>query len=190
MGMLHPTLWRTCRVLAGPTRLSLFRRVVAIPDQTVTGLANAVGISVPRASQELRRLQSRGLIQASRQDLFVRYRPVADALVSSAGPLLRAMCETFEAYPESEDADIVRIATGFSHTRRLVIMRWLAVEPRKVSSLDPQAGMSRDALDRHLKKLQAAGFVRRRKGVVRAVENPRHPLARGLLDLIRAAGPP
>ena len=36
---LHPTLWRTCRVLAGPTRLRLLRRVIARPGLTVQQLA-------------------------------------------------------------------------------------------------------------------------------------------------------
>ena len=50
MEKLHPTLWRTGRMLSGNTRLELFRRVVAHPDQTVSELAAQVGISLPRTS--------------------------------------------------------------------------------------------------------------------------------------------
>ena len=80
---LHPTLWRTCRVLAGPTRLRLLRRVIARPGLTVQQLADAQDIGKSRASQELRRLQSRGLIQARRKSARVAYHPVPDPLDES-----------------------------------------------------------------------------------------------------------
>lgn len=186
MAMLHPTLWRTCRVLAGRTRLDLLRRVIDIPDQTVTGLARQLGISVPRASQELRRLQSRGLLQAHRRDMNVLYRPVPDPLVSTAAPLLQAMRDTFRCFSPAEDEQAIRIATGFSHVRRLAIARLLQQEPMNARTLERRAGMSRDALNRHVNTLQEAGVATRNGRTIRLVENP-HPLAQSLLGIVETS---
>ena len=49
---LSPTLWRTCRVLSGTTRLSLLQRIIRSPGLCVSDLAAAEGISLGRASQE------------------------------------------------------------------------------------------------------------------------------------------
>lgn len=187
MAKLHPTLWRTCRILSGNTRLRLFRTVVATPNQSVTVLATQLGISVPRASQELRRLQSRGLLQAVRRDIHVHYRPVADTLVSSAPPLLAAMQETFERYPASEDDDIIRIAKGFSHTRRLILMRLLLVGPMDKETLEEIAGIKRNALLRHLRILEQGGLARCQHERWQVV-NPVHPLARCLCGLLVSEG--
>ena len=101
---LHPTLWRTCRVLAGSTRLNLLRLVVATPGHTVSRLAEEAGIGLSRASQELRRLQSRGLLRATRTGSFVHYRPEPDPQVPDAKPLLLAMKTLFTAVSSNGSA--------------------------------------------------------------------------------------
>ena len=184
MAKLHPTLWRTCRILAGETRLELLRRVIESPDQTVTDLASQMKISIPRASQELRRLQSRGLIQASRRDMNVLYRPIPDPLVTTAEPLLHAMRETFRRAPTQPNEQTIRIAVGFSHVRRLVIVRLLLLAPMDTQALETMAGMSRDALNRHLLKLKAGELVKR-EGRRIHLERPDHPLAHCLLDMLQ-----
>ena len=187
---LHPTLWRTCRILSGKTRLELFRSISDRPDQTVSELARQFGLSLPRASQELRRLQSRGLVQAVRNGLYVRYRPVADRLVASAGPLLQAMQETFRAYPAAEDEQCLRIAAAFSHARRLALASLLLKGPWTIEALTAVCGMSPDALRRHLNLLRKAGVARRDKKAIALADNP-HPLAKCLLGLLQeAAAPP
>ena len=183
MAKLYPTLWRTCRILSGKTRLQLFRRVVATPDQSVTALATQLKISVPRASQELRRLQSRGLLKAVRRNQNVLYRPVADALVSTAPPLLVAMQNTFQRYPESQDDEVVRITTGLSHTRRLVLMRLLLVSPMDEQTLEDLSGIKRDALLRHLHLLENGGLAGHRGERWEVADSP-HPLAQCLLTLL------
>lgn len=183
MAKLHPTLWRTCRILSGKTRLQLFRRVIATPDQSVTALAKQLDISVPRTSQELRRLQSRGLLQAVRRNQNVLYRPVPDALVSTAAPLLAAMQQTFQRYPESRDDETARIATGLAHTRRLVLMRLLLVSPMDEQTLEDLSGIKRDALLRHLKLLEQAGLACCRDERWQVVDSS-HPLAQCLLALL------
>ena len=96
---LHPTLWRTCRVLSGETRLKLLRLIIATPGKTVSRLAEETGIGLSRASQELRRLQSRGLVQTVRKGSFVHYLPDPDPQVPDAKPLLLAMKATFALAP-------------------------------------------------------------------------------------------
>ncbi len=186
---LHPTLWRTCRILSGKTRLELFRLIAGQPDQTVSELARRLDLSLPRASQELRRLQSRGLVQAVRNSRQVRYRPVADRLVASAPPLLAAMQATFRAYPAAEDEQTLRIATAFSHPRRLALASLLLKGPWPRAALLSICGMSPDGLRRHLNLMRRAGVARREKGVVALVDNP-HPLAQGLFGLLREATAP
>lgn len=186
MSKLHPTLWRTCRVLAGRTRLALLRAVVDSPDQTVTGLAAQLNLSLPRASQELRRLQSRGLIQAGRSKMNVLYRPVPDRLVSTAAPLLQTMQEIFRDFPPTDDDAAIRIAKAFSHVRRLVILRRLLPGPATTLALEETSGMSRDALNRHLLTLGAAGLIQRDGKKIRILE-PSHPLARSLLGILKGS---
>jgi DNA-binding transcriptional ArsR family regulator len=170
-------------VLAGGTRLALLRAVIDSPDQTVTGLANRLELSLPRTSQELRRLQARGLIHAHRRSQHVLYRPVPDPLVSTAAPLLQAMRDTFAQGAPSEDNHAIRVATGFSHVRRLVLVRLLQQEPMPARTLEIRAGMSRDAINRHVHLLQDAGVVRR---IGRKIElaAPAHPLAKCLLGIL------
>jgi len=184
MKKLHPTLWRTCRILSGPTRLALLRAVISSPAQSVGGLAAQLHLSIPRASQELRRLQSRGLIQASRRGMNVLYRPVPDRLVSTAPPLLQAMQEAFLHFAPTEDGQTVQIATAFSHARRLLIIRLLLFGPARTRVLEEMSGMSRDALNRHLRKLRDAGLIRREGRKIQLVE-PSHPLARSLLEILK-----
>ena len=182
--LLHPTLWRTCRVLSGKTRLELLRLVIDRPDQTVSGLAHSLKISLPRASQELRRLQSRGLIQAVATGLHVRYRPVPDPLVATAAPLVQAMRAAFQRQPPPADEETSRIATGFSHVRRLALARLLLIGPMNTQTLEELSGLSRNVLNRHLRRMRDAGVVRR-LGQMNAIADHPHPLAQCLLGILK-----
>ena len=44
MPSLNPTLWRTCKMLAGPTRIRLLRQIQAHPESGVTVLGRLAGI--------------------------------------------------------------------------------------------------------------------------------------------------
>ena len=126
---LNTTLWRTCRVLSGKVRLDLLRRILERPDQSVSMLAEASNLSHPRTSQELRRLQSRGLVQAVRSGRWVCYRPVPDPQVPSAKPLLAAMKAALARNSPEADAQTIRVAKAYSHQRRLDIVRELLGGP-------------------------------------------------------------
>ena len=184
MAMLHPTLWRTCRVLAGETRLKLLRNIILHPEQSVSKLAGALDISLPRASQELRRLQSRGLVQTRPDGVHVRYIPAPDPLVATAAPLLQAAKESFLRFPPAEDHQIIQIATGFAHPRRLAILRLLQIGPMNTLTLEDLSGMTRTALNRHLLKLQTAGLIRREQRQFHVVDHP-HPMAQRLLRILQ-----
>ena len=186
MPKLHPTLWRSCRILSGKTRIELLRLVVDRPDLSVAELAAQLKISVPRASQELRRLQSRGLIQAVRTGVHVRYRPVPDRLVSTAAPLLQAMQETFRQFPPAADDQSLLIAVAFSHERRLALARLLLPGAMDIQSLEEMAGLARNPLNRHLRILREGGVIRRSGKILAIADNP-HPLAHGLLEILKTS---
>ncbi len=190
MAKLSPTLWRTCRILSGKTRLELLRRVIGTTNQTISDLAEHLKLSMPRASQELRRLQSRGLLQASRSGMTVLYHPTPDPLVSSAAPLLHAMKDTFRLYPDSDDDSTIRIAVGFSHIRRLLLLRLLQIGPMDTQTLENLSGMSRDALNRHLKTLQTAHLICREGKQIHLDDTNSHPLAQTLLQILKESPPP
>lgn len=180
---LSPTLWRTCRVLSGKTRVSLFRRVVETPGQTVTELAKAEGISLARASQELRRLQSRGLVGVERSGRFVRYYPEADPLVSSAKPLLRAMQEACARVPAAEDRQITLVAKGVSHAKRMALVQALREGPMEFGEMQARLDMPEQTLRHHVRFLIAGGWVGRQEGKWGLAPST-HPLAKALMGLM------
>ncbi len=177
---LAPTLWRTCRVLAGETRLGLLRLIIESPDLRVTDLAASAGLSESRTSQELRRLQARGLVQAVRAGAAVSYRPAPDPLVASAKPLLAAVSAALAKYPAD---DAIRVAKAFGHERRLQIVRTLLKSPCGFTELATAAAMSEMALFRHLQVLRAGGMVRKGKRGWELAPQA-HPLAQALLRLL------
>lgn len=180
---LSPTLWRTFRVLSGPTRLSLFRRIIEGPGQCVTQLAKAEKISIPRASQELRRLQSRGLVGVERPGRFVQYYPESDPLVASAKPILRAMQEVCRRIPASGDAQTARLAHGVSHEKRIAVVRALRNGGQTIQELQASLGISPKNFRHHLKFLEAGGWVERDGRTLKRSAND-SPLAKCLLELL------
>ncbi len=180
---LNPTLWRTCRVLAGPTRLKLLRQILLVPDQGVTRLAETVEISESRASQELRRLQSRGLVQAVRCGRGVRYRPIPDPQVASAKPLLLAMRTALAPSTEEADLEIIGIARAFSHTSRLHLVQVLLSGPCSAEALQKLIGASRRSTCRHLAILEEGSVVCQAGGIWDVAPNP-HPLVMCMTGLM------
>lgn len=184
---LNPTLWRTCRVLAGPTRLRLLRLILAKPGATVSRLAADAGIGLSRASQELRRLQSRGLVGVKRHQAFVHYVPTPDPQVPSARPLLLALQASFARGRRSQDETIRQLAAALSHPRRILLLRELSNGPRSLPALQSALGLPYVSALRHLQLLEKGGLVRRRSRRCRLSRNA-HPLARCLVAL--ATAPP
>ena len=180
---LTPTLWRTSRVLAGKTRLDLLQRILCGTDEDVSKLAHILNVSEPRASQELRRLQARGLVQAAREGRYVRYRPVPDPKVASAKPILAAAKAALGKRPLEEN---IRVAQAFGHDRRLRIVRELMKGARGATELAVAAGMPELALFRHLRVLREGDVVRQTKTGWELAPNM-HPLAKAMMGLLAEA---
>ena len=180
---LSPTLWRTCRVLSGGTRLALLRRVIKHPGLSVSELAAAEKIDLARASQELRRLQARGIVGVEREGRRVRYFPEPDPLVASAKPLLRALQEACAKYPPAGDEQTARIAQGLAHERRIAVVRALRAEPRSFLVLQGAVQIPGQTLWHHLRLLAAGGWVEQ-DGRTWKLAEADHPLAKCLLKLL------
>ncbi len=183
MQSLNPTLWRTCRMLAGATRLRLLRELHARPGQKVSELARAAGIGRSDASQELRRIQSRGLLQTERRGAALIYRLEPDSQVVSAAPLLKALRPTLAVPGPDQDAMIAALANGLAHPRRLAIVKWLKRSPRSAYALQRAVQTNHANIQRHLQTLAAGGYVRR-EGRLCHFTPPRHPLAKALLKFL------
>ena len=181
---LNPTLWRTCRVLAGANRIKLLRQVHDYPGQHVAALAKAAGIGRPYASQEMRRIQSRGLLRPVKRGIAVVYSPIPDPQVPTAAPLLKAIRAALKSRPAERDADMARIAAGLAHERRIALARSLMQRPKTQAQLLAECPMAPCSLQLHLRTLAKAGFVATR-GRVLSFQTPDHPLGQALAKLLR-----
>lgn len=180
---LNPTLWRTCRMLAGATRVKLLRELHDRPGRGVTELARAAGIGTSDASQELRRIQSRGLLQVDRRGSHVLYRFGADPQVASAAPLLRALRTTLARNRKTQDPEIARIAQGLAHPRRIAIAKALRRSPLRPGQLREALGLATSTARPHLARLVESGWVKR-AGDWLVLEPAGHPLAKALIRLL------
>ena len=183
MRQLNPTLWRTCRALASSTRIKLLRQLHDHPGLNVSTLAEIVQIGVSAASQDLRRIQSRGLLQADRKGALLIYRMGADPQVPSASPLLKALVKTFDSMPPEQDMDMTPIASGLSHPRRIAIAKLLMDAPANSVSLRMITGMASAPMHLHLATLEAGGWIQSNHRLLHFCI-PTHPLAQALAKLI------
>ena len=180
MTQLHPTLWRTCRALSGVVRLKLLHLIFAQSGQNVTQLAESAGIGVSDASQELRRLQSRGLLRRSRQGPAVVFEPVPDPQVPTAAPLLKAL-QLALANGDAEIELVARIAKGLAAERRIALVRALRRGPQTSGQLALAAGRTAHSnLQKHVAVLKEGGWIAP-EGRAYVLSPPRHPLTAALL---------
>lgn len=184
MRELNPTLWRTCRMLSGLIRVQLLRQLLEHPERSVSELALAVGIGTSDGSQELRRIQSRGFLQAERKGPYVIYRLASDPQVPSAGPLLEAVRKTMLCTESDEDGLINRIAFGLAHPRRISIAKALMSGPQSSRALAVSAQIPTPAVSRHLSLMEACGWIDRQKSNV-ILTPPAHLLAEELVRQVR-----
>ena len=182
MKQLNPTLWRTCRALSGRTRLGLLRRVLAQPDCNVSRHAEQLAIGISDASQELRRLQSRGLLKRSCQGTAVVYLPIPDPQVPSAAPLLKAL-QTVWSGNSGTIEDVARWAMGLACERRVSIVRALSQRPRNAGELADLVRTRPDNLKKHLRVLRESGWVAK-AGKTFALRPATHPVQAALLKLL------
>ena len=142
-------------------------------------LAKSIGLREPNASSHLRALNARGLISAERRGVYVFYRAVPNPNVEQASVLLGKLKQCHEnAEPF---AKVVRLATAFTHPRRIDIVRTLAEADAGWAVLSVKTQISPQSLYRHVRKLTDRGFAESVDGLVR-LTTPTHPLAVALLQ--------
>lgn len=181
MQQLNPTLWRTCRMLSGPARVRLLRCLHERPGRNVSELAQAVGIGLSDASQELRRIQSRGLLQAERRGAALVYRLGADPQVVSAAPLLKALRAALSSH--EPDDQFLAVAAGLGHPKRIAMLQSIIDSPKSVYALHRELRTNYANALRHAQTLLDSGLVRREGRTLRCVP-PVHPLAKALVKLL------
>jgi DNA-binding transcriptional ArsR family regulator len=157
MRTLHPTLWRTCRVLANEQRLKLLYALFEKGEQCVFELAEKTGMSESQASIHLRALNSRGLILQRRSRMRVLYHAEANQEVESAPRLLDALHTCY--HQKIPIPSLIRQATAFTHPRRIEIIQCIPQSGATKDRLSEKTKISLPALSRHLKKLKMRGFV-------------------------------
>jgi len=188
-GPLRPTLWRTCRALANRTRLTILSFLFQQPGQTVSALSDHLKIPLPVASQYLRALEARGLLQVKRVGRRVTYRPVPNTTRGPATGLIGPLRQAF-ARDSNPVRSIFRAATAFTHPRRILIYSVLRRRSQTLAQLRSATRFSFRALQRHLHKLQERGFVKCRAGVWSGAvprESLSRQLARSVIQQTRAA---
>ena len=178
---VRPTLWRSCRVLANHRRLEIFDFLLRNPDQTVSSVARNEGLTEPVASEYLRLLESRGFLESRRVGRYVKYRVASTDRIHFNVGLVRVLRLIFERNRKSGRA-IFRLVTGFTHPRRIDIVRALRVGSMSVNQLRSFTEISIPALRRHLMKLERRGFIKHRQGVY-SVARRFGPLQRELVRL-------
>lgn len=166
----QPTLWRTCRVLANRPRLRILELLLAESPQTVSALALRGPLPLSVASQYLRALEARGLLTSRRTGRRVDYR-LSATLSEPAHTLRLALRSAFRRDPPPMDL-IFKLATAFTHPRRIEIFRTLKSGARTLEQIQAATRISLPALIRHLRKLKARGFVAGEWGARTASEPP------------------
>jgi DNA-binding transcriptional ArsR family regulator len=168
---LQPTLWRTCRVLANRTRLQMLGLLLRRPNQTVSAVALQLKVSLPVASQYLRALEARGLLTVGRVGRRVKYRISAAPSGEAPQELIETLRQAFQRDSAPVET-LFKLATAFTQPRRIEIVRALKQEPQSRGQLKAVTGMSARALARHLRKLEARGFVVCRRGMYSVTARP------------------
>jgi len=170
---LHPTLWRTCRVIASETRLGLLWHI----------FENSAAITKHNASTQLRALNARGLLIATRRKQKLFYQPEANENVAHAEELLQALRRCYEKSVPLKQ--IIRQATAFTHARRIEIAQELSGSRKTFTDLLQATGMKPPSLSRHLEKLKARGFVEKVDKMYK-LRSPRYDFGRTLLRIARS----
>lgn len=183
MQKLKPTLWRTCRVLANESRLNLLRLLFSCAESTVSALAEEMDISASLASIHLRALNARGLISARPAGRWMFYSANPNLAVEHAGSIVGAVREHCTAGAENES--LIRMATAFTHPRRISIARCLCAGEKSYLELLVSIRISQAALYRHLEKLSARSMVEMENERYRLAD-PEDPLGRTLLTIATA----
>jgi len=179
--MLHPTLWRTCRVLAHPARRRVLQAVCQQPGASVGEIQHVCRLPQSTTSLLLRQLQARGLLKATPDGRHVRYTPATDPSVGHAAAIQAAIRTALSQ--GRTDADIRTMLKGFTHARRVVIIRVLNRQPATPIELVRACRISPQAVYRHLDRLVASGFASEQDDGTFGMVPELPPLVRDLVSI-------
>jgi predicted transcriptional regulator len=157
MNHVLPALWRTCRVIANKRRLHLLWCLFDRGSLCVFELAENLGISESQASAHLQTLASHGLIQQYRRKMRLINSPEADPRITSAPALTESLHACYKKRIPVQS--VFRQATAFTHSRRIEIIRALSATGLSLEELSRKTQIPETALNRHMNKLSARGFV-------------------------------
>lgn len=166
---IHPTLWRTCRVIANRKRLAMFGLFVQRSSLTVSEVAKRQRTHLSVASAYLRSLEARGLLVARRKGRWVQYSLGKEINQNVTARLVVELRAVFKR-DASPVETIYRIATAFAHPRRIEVFRVLQGGPQALGQLRAATHISSWSLMRHLNKLESRGFVTHQDGLYAAVD--------------------
>jgi DNA-binding MarR family transcriptional regulator len=158
MNNSNQALWRICRIIANRRRLRLLWCLFDQGNRCVFELAGELGISNSQVSEHLRELASRGLIQQYRRKMRMISIPEADPQVAAAKMLMGAL-RTCNKKKMSIQA-VFKQATAFTHSRRIEIMQAMPDKGISLKDLSQKTHIPESALNRHMNKLAARGFIR------------------------------
>ncbi len=171
-------------MLAGSTRIRLLRRMHEHPGENIASLASALGICRPHASQEMRRIQSRGFLKPTHRGASLVYLPAADPQVPAAAPLWKAIQKALISLPQERDVEMKIIASGLAHERRIALASMLLHAPKTSGELLAELPMAPCSHYLHLESLMAGGFAIKKQQRFEFC-TPAHPLGRALTRLLR-----
>jgi DNA-binding MarR family transcriptional regulator len=178
---VHPTLWRTCRVLANRTRLEALKRLWHEPNQTVSALAGRLNFGIPAMSQYLRALESRSLLRVRRIGRYVKYRLPPDSAEGAAAKLLSVLRRQLIKKDKSVN-DVQTLVAAFTHPRRVQIIQAVHGRPQTLAQLRQATRISSRALHRHMQQLRKRNLIVRRHGTYE-IAGHLEPLAAELIRL-------
>lgn len=162
-----PTLWRTCRVLANRTRLKMMRLLIDQPAMEVSAVAARLKLPRSLTSEYLRALESRGLLAVRRIGRRAEYSAAQRPSQPGSGEIVAALRFAFkEEHPQT----LFKIATAFTHPRRIEVFRIIQKQSCTLAQLRSCTAISRRALVRHLEKLQSRGFITCQQGIYSPAE--------------------
>lgn len=179
-------VWRMCRVLANRTRLKMLAMIWRKPGLTLSVLARSANVTVGAGSQYVRALEAQGLLRTRRRSAWIECWPPPTGGIARELPA--AVRTRFKEDKKAVDG-VFRLATAFTHVRRIEVYRALEKGEQTLVELRTATGISRRPLLRHLEKLRSRGFVRvvgqRRRRY--AAIHPPDRFARALASLVLAA---
>ena len=197
-----------CRIVANPSRLALLHVIHTQPWITAQALAMRLGTSGDVVSHDLKLLRTLQLVTTRPRGRYVLCAPATGQNI--ANRFLRGLRELL--YPVLSSSDLRRtlgqvcgpgasaswpavwealekIFTAYTHPRRLLLLRYLVQQKMGTpDTLREALGISADALDRHLDKLQRRGLLQpfgQDPVHWRVSLRSRPPFRRQLWDLIR-----